>query len=84
MPQHILIMLYVYSSMAPDPAFDMFGALCTPIIWIVFLIGLMRLITVRYFFKFLYDMILPEKLKNIKFLITLDVNIYSLINSNPC
>jgi hypothetical protein len=43
-----------YSSMAPDPTSDIFRDPCTPIIWFVFPIGLMRLITVRYFCHFIY------------------------------
>jgi hypothetical protein len=41
-----------YSSMAPDPTSDIFRGPCTPILWFVFPIGLMRLITdcyVRHF-----------------------------------
>jgi hypothetical protein len=42
-----------YSSMAPDPTSDIFRCPCTPILWFVFPIGLMRLITVRYFCHFI-------------------------------
>jgi hypothetical protein len=41
-----------YSSTPHDPTLDTFRGLCTPIKWFVFPIGLMRLITVRYFFSF--------------------------------
>jgi hypothetical protein len=41
-----------YSSMAPDPTSDIFGGPCTPILWFVFPIRLMRLITDRYFCHF--------------------------------
>jgi hypothetical protein len=42
-----------YSSMAPNPTSVIFRGLCTPILWFVFPIRLMRLITVRYFFHFI-------------------------------
>jgi hypothetical protein len=42
-----------YSSMAPDPTSDIFRGPCTPILWFVFPISLMRLITDRYFLSFL-------------------------------
>jgi hypothetical protein len=42
-----------YSSMAPDPTSDIFRGLCTPILWFVFPIRLMRLITDRYFCHFI-------------------------------
>jgi hypothetical protein len=42
-----------YSSMAPDPTSDIFRGPCTPILWYVFPIGLMRLITDRYFCHFI-------------------------------
>jgi hypothetical protein len=42
-----------YSSMAPDPTPDIFRGLCTSILWFVFPIGLMRLITVCYFCHFI-------------------------------
>jgi hypothetical protein len=38
-----------YSSMAPDPTSGIPRGPCTPILWFGFLIGLVRLITVRYF-----------------------------------
>jgi hypothetical protein len=41
-----------YSSMAPDPTSDIFRGPCTPIIWFVFPIELMRLFPVRYFCHF--------------------------------
>jgi hypothetical protein len=46
-----------YFSMAPDPTSDIFRGPCTPILWFVFPIGLMKLITDRYFchFIWLYD-----------------------------
>jgi hypothetical protein len=40
------------SSMAPDPTSDIFRGPCTPILWFVFPIRLMRLITDRYFCHF--------------------------------
>jgi hypothetical protein len=40
------------SSMAPDPTSGLFRCLCTPIFLFVFPIGLMRLITDRYFLSF--------------------------------
>jgi hypothetical protein len=43
----------VYSSMAPDPTSDIFRGPCTPILWFVFPIILMRLITDRYFCHFI-------------------------------
>jgi hypothetical protein len=43
-----------YSSMAPDPTSDIFRGPYTPFLWFVFPIGLMRLITVRYFCHFKY------------------------------
>jgi hypothetical protein len=42
-----------YSSMAPDPTSDIFRGPCTPILWFVFPIRLMRLITDRYFRHFI-------------------------------
>jgi hypothetical protein len=42
-----------YSSMAPDPTSDIFRGPCTPILWFVFPIKLMRLITDRYFCHFI-------------------------------
>jgi hypothetical protein len=39
--------------MAPNPTSD--GGPCTPILWFVFPIGLMRLITLRYFYHFTQD-----------------------------
>jgi hypothetical protein len=53
-----------YSSMAPDPTFDIHAlkgtCTCTPILWLVFPIGLvwwglMRLITVRYLCHFIEE-----------------------------
>jgi hypothetical protein len=41
-----------FSSMAPDPTSDIFRSPCTPIPWFAFPIGLMRLITVRFFLLF--------------------------------
>jgi hypothetical protein len=41
-----------YSSMAPDPTSDIFIGPCTPILWFVFPIRLMRLITDCYFCHF--------------------------------
>jgi hypothetical protein len=41
---------YAYSSMAPDPTSDIFRGPCTPILWFVFSTGLIRLITVWFFF----------------------------------
>jgi hypothetical protein len=38
-----------YSSMTLDPTSDIFRGPYTPILWFVFPVGLMRLITVRYF-----------------------------------
>jgi hypothetical protein len=43
-----------YSSMAPDPTSDIFRDPYTPILWFVFPIGLLRLITDRYFCQFIY------------------------------
>jgi hypothetical protein len=51
-----------YSFMAPDPTFDIFRGLCTPIFWFVFPIGLMRLITVRYFCHFIWYIFLSDSL----------------------
>jgi hypothetical protein len=45
----------LYSSMAPDPTPDIFRGPCTPILWFVFPIGLMRLITDRYFCHFMFE-----------------------------
>jgi hypothetical protein len=42
-----------YSSMAPDPTSYIFRGPCTPILWIVFPIGLMRLNTVCYICHFM-------------------------------
>jgi hypothetical protein len=42
-----------YSSMTPDPTSDIFRGPYTPILWFVFPIGLMRLITDRYFCHFI-------------------------------
>jgi hypothetical protein len=42
-----------YSSIGPDPTSDIFRGLCTPILWFVFPIRLMRLITDRYFCHFI-------------------------------
>jgi hypothetical protein len=41
-----------YFTMAPDPTFDIFRGPYSPILWFVFPIGLMKLITVRYFCHF--------------------------------
>jgi hypothetical protein len=41
-----------YSSIAPDHTSDIFRGLCMPILWFVFAIRLMRLITDRYFCHF--------------------------------
>jgi hypothetical protein len=38
-----------YSSMTPDSTSDIFRGPCTPILWFVFPVGRMWLITVRYF-----------------------------------
>jgi hypothetical protein len=38
----------------PDPPSDIFRGPCTPTLWFVFPIGLMRLITVRYFCHFIW------------------------------
>jgi hypothetical protein len=42
-----------YSSMAPDPTSDIFKGPCTPILWFVFPIKIMRWITDRYFCHFI-------------------------------
>jgi hypothetical protein len=44
-----------YSSMAPDPTSDIFRGPCRPILWFVFPIRLMKLITDRYFCHSIYD-----------------------------
>jgi hypothetical protein len=43
----------VYYSMAPDPTSDIFRGPCTPILWFVFPIRLMRLNTNRWFCHFI-------------------------------
>jgi hypothetical protein len=47
-------MLYFF--MTPDLTSDILRGPCTPILWFVFPIGLMRLITVHYFCHFLYHL----------------------------
>jgi hypothetical protein len=44
----------VYSSMVPDPTTIIFRGPCTPILWFVFPVRVMRLITDRYFCNFIF------------------------------
>jgi hypothetical protein len=42
-----------YSSMTPDPTFDIFRDLCTPVLWFVFPIGLIWLLFVIFSISFI-------------------------------
>jgi hypothetical protein len=57
-----------YSSMVTDPTSDTFRCPCTPILWFVFPIGLMRLITVRYFCHLFKIMKYGQYLQNMVYL----------------
>jgi hypothetical protein len=77
-----------YSSMAPDPTSDIFRDPCTPILWFVFPIGLMRLITGRYFCHFILqksDGVLRRFLNDLTCIFViispLDLAIWTILNS---
>jgi hypothetical protein len=52
-----------YPSMAPDCTSDIYIGPCAPILWFVFPIGFMRLITVRYFCHFICSIIARYHMK---------------------